>query len=216
MASSQTPRARTQINELLAALPPEPPWSAAMGVRDLESERGFLSVEEGSVLEVFWWWPGAGSALRAAADVEIAGEVTGGGLVEGDPAVVAFGAVAAQLGWVDEGQAGVVVVVVELAQERGQDDGGAGADLDIGEGSDQAASVPDGLDGVDDVLGGPGRSGGGEPTQGGHESSGALGAQPRHGVDQVCGQPAGRRPPGGAVASVWRRSRLRLVGACAA
>jgi len=36
-------------------------------------------------------------------------------LVEGDPAVVAFGAVAAQLGRVDGGQAGVVVVVVELA-----------------------------------------------------------------------------------------------------
>ena len=86
-----------------------------MGVEIWKSERGFLSVEEGSVLEVFWWWPGSGSAVWAAADVGVAGEVAGGGLVEGDPAVVAFGLVAAQLGWVDGGQAGVVVVVVELA-----------------------------------------------------------------------------------------------------
>ena len=81
----------------------------------LESERGILPVEEGSVLEIFWWWPGSWAAVWAAAEVGVAGEVTGGGLVEGDPAVVAFGLVAAQLGRVDGGQAGMVVVVVELA-----------------------------------------------------------------------------------------------------
>src|ERR1035437_1018340 len=117
-----------------------------------------------------WGRPSTGSTLVAATDERI----TGQDLVKGDPAVVAFGPLAAELGGVDQRQARMVVVGVQLAQERGQHHGGACPDLVLSQCGDQAAPHAYRLDRVDDVLSGPGRARRREPTQGWDEPSWAL------------------------------------------
>jgi hypothetical protein len=114
--------------------------------------------------------PGAGSALIAAANERI----TGQDLIDGDPAVVALGPPAAQLDGVDQRQTRMVVVGVQLAQERSQHHCGAGPDLVFSQCGDQAAPVTDRLDRVDDVLSGPGRTRRREPTESWDEPSWAL------------------------------------------
>jgi len=114
--------------------------------------------------------PGTGSALVAPADERVAGE----DLVDGDPAVVAVGPPAAQLGGFDQRQTRMVVVGVQLAQECSQHHGRACPDLVLGQGGDQAAAPADRLDRVDDVLSGPGRARRREPAQGWGESSWTL------------------------------------------
>ena len=114
--------------------------------------------------------PCAGSALVAAADERVAGE----DLVKGDPAVVALGPPAAQLGGVDQRQARMVVVRVQLAEECSQHHGRTCPDLVLSQCDDQAAPVTYRLDRVDDVLSGPGRARRREPAEGWDEPSWAL------------------------------------------
>lgn len=143
-------------------------------------EQTTTNLSEGRLVVVFkfgevvvlgvWGRPSPGSALIAAMDERVAGE----GLIDGDPTVVAFRPVAAQFGRIDQRQARMVVVGVQLAEECSQHHSGACPDLVLSQCGDQAAPVTYSLDRVDDVLSSPGRARRRETVEGWGEPSWAL------------------------------------------
>ena len=117
---------------------------------------------------------------------------------KGEAAVVALGPAAGCGVVLGEGcGGGVVGVGVELPQESGQDDGGAGGDLVGGQCGAVPAASGQVCEGDLDVVSGPRLGGGGDLGQGGPDSRGAFGLEPGDDLAEVFTQAGARSASGG-------------------